>query len=281
MEPEIDHYRVLGLPSGEEGAKLTFDEIKKAYKSKALELHPDKRLDDPKAQDNFQKLRNSYDILQDDKARKLFDDLMRAKRETELRQTQRGVKRKKMVSDLERREQESFAPDPVVIAREEEERIKKKLQEEIARIRAMHSKKNTPVKHQKREREMGNDSARGPGVDKERMLKVTWDVVGQDYSATRLKELFQQFGEVEDVVIRSSKKKGSALVVLASEEAAIAALGCIGDLANPLLVFPVKPTPIYPSASDVKSNLVGASYQAFENSVLEKLAQAAKKQKET
>ncbi|GAB2283016.1 hypothetical protein Dimus_017548 [Dionaea muscipula] len=32
MEPEVDHYRVLEMPSGEEGAKLRIDVIKKAYK---------------------------------------------------------------------------------------------------------------------------------------------------------------------------------------------------------------------------------------------------------
>ncbi|GAB2209720.1 hypothetical protein Droror1_Dr00026943 [Drosera rotundifolia] len=55
----------------------------------------------------------------------------------------------------------------------------------------------------------------------------------------------------------------------------ITALGCIGDLANPLLVFPLKPTPICLSGSDVKSNLVGAS--SFKKSVLEKLAQKRKR----
>ncbi|TXG64927.1 hypothetical protein EZV62_011921 [Acer yangbiense] len=43
MDVDVNHYDVLGLPSG---AKLTEKEISKAYKLKALELHPDKRLDD-------------------------------------------------------------------------------------------------------------------------------------------------------------------------------------------------------------------------------------------
>jgi len=46
-----------------------------------------------------------------------------------------------MVSDLEEREQAAFAPDPTAKEREEEERIAKKLREEIARIRAMHTNK--------------------------------------------------------------------------------------------------------------------------------------------
>lgn len=37
----------------------------------------------------------------------------------------------------------------------------------------------------------------------------------------KIRELFETFGEVKDVVIRSSKKKGPALVVMATKEAAV------------------------------------------------------------
>lgn len=59
----------------------------------------------------------------------------------------------------------------------------------------------------------------------------------------------------------------------------VAATGSvIGHLANPLLVLPLKPATIADSSSFPKSaetaklsNLVGAGYQAFEDSVLKKL----------
>ncbi|XP_059631033.1 protein CAJ1-like [Cornus florida] len=73
---KVDHYRVLGLPSGEEGAMLSEEEIKKAYRLKALELHPDKRRDDPDAHANFQQLNTSYGILKDKNTRKLFDNFL-------------------------------------------------------------------------------------------------------------------------------------------------------------------------------------------------------------
>ncbi|GAB4850554.1 hypothetical protein Ancab_029863 [Ancistrocladus abbreviatus] len=297
MEPDVDHYQVLGLPSGEEGANLKIEDITKAYKLKALKLHPDKNPDDPDAAANFQKLRSSYDVLSNEKTRKLFDDLLRIKREKKVRQTQYDVKRQKMMSDLEKREKEAFTPDPVAKAREEEERIKKKLQEEIAKIRAMHANRGGGFAAAMEEttgkggESLGADGGSG-AVDKEKVLKVTWDKVGGgDYSAEGLRELFGKFGEVEDVVIRSSKKKGSALVVMASKEAAVAAMGIVsGDISNPLLVLPLKPaaTTIHSSPSAQRpeepegpavGNLVGAGYQAFENSVLEKLRKAAQKQK--
>lgn len=70
---KIDHYKVLDLPSGSEGAKLTLIEITKKYKAKALLLHPDKRLDYPHAGSEFQQLKESYDILKDPESRKKFD----------------------------------------------------------------------------------------------------------------------------------------------------------------------------------------------------------------
>lgn len=283
MEPEVDHYRMLGLPSGEEGVKLTDKEISKAYKLKALVLHPDKRPDDPNAHANFQKLKSSYEILKDENARKLFDDLLRVRRERKRRDRQFEAKRQRMVSDLERRERESFDP---MATDEEEEMISRKLKEEMARILAMHSKSKMP---QANEEANGRGTAPGVALDKSKVLKVTWEKGVGDYTAARLREEFEKFGPVEDVVIKSSKKKGSALVVMASKEAAAAATGTVcGDISNPLLVLPLQPATLNPSVRAQEpvepdgapiSNLVGAGYQAFENSILDKLTKAAQKQK--
>lgn len=226
---DVDHYSVLGLPSGEEGANLTSKEITKAYREKARDLHPDKRKDDPNAHENFIKLKSSYEILTDEKARKLFDDLLRVKRDQQRRFAQQDSKRRKMMSDLEDRERASFAADPSVKAKEEEERIARKLKEEISRIRAMHANKGASTgtgSGSGLNQEKGNSGGGGGGVglDKEKALKVSWEKVGEDYTAEKLRELFSRFGEVEDVVVRSSKKKGSALVVMATKDAAVSYL---------------------------------------------------------
>ncbi|CAA0831182.1 DNAJ heat shock N-terminal domain-containing protein [Striga hermonthica] len=293
MDAEVDHYTVLGLPSGEEGANLTDQEINKAYRSKARELHPDKRRDDPNAHANFLKLQTSYEVLKDEKARKLFDDLLRVKREKLIRQGQQDSKRRKMMSDLEERERSAFAVDPTVRVREEEEMIARKLKDEINRIRAMH-KKTMPNDDAK---PFGGDSrpkgkeggdVAGVALDKEKVLKVSWEKVGKDYTAQGLREIFEEFGGVEDVVIKSSKKKGSALVVMASKDGAVAAIGnVLGNLSNPLLVLPLQPaaSPVVFSVEKNEadgpklSNLVGAGYQAREDSILEKMRKAAQRQK--
>ncbi|CAI0407955.1 unnamed protein product [Linum tenue] len=79
MDTGIDHYKVLGLPSGEEGFKLSQKDIARGFKLRALKLHPDKRPDDPNAKQKFQKLSDSYEVLKDESLRRRFDDLVRIK----------------------------------------------------------------------------------------------------------------------------------------------------------------------------------------------------------
>ncbi|XP_052205311.1 uncharacterized protein LOC127810096 isoform X2 [Diospyros lotus] len=289
MDDKIDHYIILGLPTGDEGAKFSEKDITKAYRKRALELHPDKRPDDQNAHADILQLNASYAILKDEKARQLFDDLLRIKQMKIRRQSQQDSKRRKMVSDLEKRERAAFAPDPEAEAREEEERISRKLKEEIARIRATYANKvaSTAQPPSKEATTQGTENA-SSSLDKEKVCKVTWDKVGEDYSAQQLRELFEKFGEVEDVVIKSQKKKGCALVVMASKDAAIAATGTVcGNLSNPLLVLPLQQAVTATAPCTQKnaepdppklSNLVGSQYQAFEDSVLTKLKKAAKKQ---
>ncbi|XP_042501898.1 dnaJ homolog subfamily C member 17-like [Macadamia integrifolia] len=296
MEVELDHYEILGLRSGEDGAKLTEKDISKAYKIKALKLHPDKRPNDPNAHSEFQKLKTSYEILKDEKTRKLFDELLQIKRDQRLRQSQYDAKRRKLMSDLEERERAAFAPDRPAKAREEEERITKKLKEEIARVRAMHVKNTAPATASKAGTAgVGGENIRSTeSLNKVKVLKVSWETGSDGYSAQRLKELFGKFGDVKDVIrSKGTKRRGSALVVMVSNDAALAALETVcGDLSNPLLVLPLQPveTTEFSTASHAKihmephgpklNNLVGAGYQAYENSILEKLQKkAAQKRK--
>jgi DnaJ-class molecular chaperone len=63
-----DPYQVLGVARSADEA-----EIKKAYRKRAKDLHPDRNRDDPKAQDRFAELNSAYEILGDDTKRKQFD----------------------------------------------------------------------------------------------------------------------------------------------------------------------------------------------------------------
>ncbi|XP_049368973.1 uncharacterized protein LOC125833855 [Solanum verrucosum] len=224
MDIEVDHYTALDLASGEEGAKLSEIDISKAYRKKALELHPDKRSDDPiNAHFNFQNLKASYDILKDEKKRKLFDEMI------QLRKQQEDSKRRKIMPE------HIFVPDINLARLEEEERISIKLLGEIARIREIFlSKKESP------------DMC----VDKEKVLKVSWDKIGEDYTCQRLRELFSNFGVVE-YVIMSSKKKRYALVEMSSKDDAAKAASCV--LGN-LFIVPLQPTMSSPFSNTSANN---------------------------
>lgn len=63
-----DPYQVLGVARGASEA-----EIKKAFRKRAKDLHPDRNRDDPKAQDRFAELNGAYEILGDEAKRKQFD----------------------------------------------------------------------------------------------------------------------------------------------------------------------------------------------------------------
>lgn len=224
---EIDHYAILGLPSGEEGAKLSKDEIKKAYRAKALISHPDKNPNDPLAHSNFQKLKTSYEILSDATARAAFDALLAAKLDRLRHHARLDSKRRRMMDDLDQRERaaEAAQVDPSELDRRKEEAAAKKFQQEVARIREMYAKKMAEgtKKVDDRDTAVGANAEAGNELDKEKILKVSWEREGEDYSAARLKEVFGRFGEVEDVVIRAkgSKKRRSALIVMKSKDAAV------------------------------------------------------------
>lgn len=94
-----------------------------------------------------------------------------------------------------------------------------------------------------------------------RTLKVTWDKHSSSYSVDELKQIMGKHGAVEDIVlVESRKKKGSALVVMQSLEAAQAAAEAVnGSLRNPLLVVPLAKAA---GPSDVDSNGTQAQSRA-------------------
>lgn len=63
-----DPYQILGVARTASEA-----DIKKAYRRRAKDLHPDRNRDDPKAQDRFAELNGAYEIIGDEVKRKQFD----------------------------------------------------------------------------------------------------------------------------------------------------------------------------------------------------------------
>nr|GEV45248.1 hypothetical protein [Tanacetum cinerariifolium] len=111
----VDHYIILGFPSGVEGPKVSIEEIKKAYRIKALELHPDKRGDHPNAVTDFQQLQASYEILKDENTRKVFDDdlMIRVKQQQLLQQQQQRKMQEEQYHFELKIKRRRMVPDPV------------------------------------------------------------------------------------------------------------------------------------------------------------------------
>lgn len=63
-----DYYEVLGLSKD-----ASADEIKKAYRTKAKELHPDRNKDNPKSETQFKEAGEAYDVLKDPEKKAAYD----------------------------------------------------------------------------------------------------------------------------------------------------------------------------------------------------------------
>ena len=68
MAEKRDYYEVLGVSKD-----ATPEEIKKAYRKKAVQYHPDRNPDDKDAEEKFKEAAEAYDVLSDTEKRARYD----------------------------------------------------------------------------------------------------------------------------------------------------------------------------------------------------------------
>ena len=67
---EKDYYAIIGVPSG-----ASQDEIKRAYRKLAQQLHPDANPDNPSAEDKFKDVSEAYATLSNEDQRRQYDEV--------------------------------------------------------------------------------------------------------------------------------------------------------------------------------------------------------------
>uniref|UniRef100_A0A3B5LRT1 DnaJ (Hsp40) homolog, subfamily C, member 17 n=1 Tax=Xiphophorus couchianus TaxID=32473 RepID=A0A3B5LRT1_9TELE len=259
-----------------------FNQIKKAYRQKALTCHPDKNPDNPKAAELFHQLSQALEVLTDAAAKAAYDKICAAKKQAEERNKKLDDKRKKIKLDLEARERRAE------VQSQEEVQITRTLEEEIARLREEGSRQLEEEQRLIREQIQREREAQYSQSNATPKLKLKWkckkdDELNGGYSQDILLKLLHKYGDVLNVIV-SSKKKGSAVVEFASVRAAeLAVKNESGLSGNPLKITWLEGQPedrnSHSFLSKCDFNLSLSNERDYETVVMMRMRQAAERQR--
>ena len=200
----------------------TIEEIKKAYRKRALESHPDKNLDNKEeAERKFVQLGKAFEVLADKSSKAAYDAVRKARRDKAKRDEHLDEKRKKLKDALEQREKcfkEQFQKKTEAMNRTGEE---ERYQNEVERLRNEGSKIleeemnfiNEQIRlEKKRASSSKHEATADSSTDvKSPRFKINWP---SKLNAAKLNEellnyLFSKYGQVEALVV---SKKASAIL---------------------------------------------------------------------
>ncbi|XP_033216957.1 dnaJ homolog subfamily C member 17 [Belonocnema kinseyi] len=227
---KLDLYAFIGAET-----TATIQEIKKAYRKKALSCHPDKNPDNPKAAELFLQLSKALEILTDTAARAAYDRVVNARLQAKLRTKQLDAKRQKLIEELEARE--AAARKGPSISDEQ------KLKAEIDRLQREGSRQLKEEQELMRQKILEELVKGKSETDDETLcrIKLKWKVEKTDttnggYNYDTLHKMMSKYGEIVALAV-SGGKKGRALVQFKNKEAAEMAVQVeIGLAHNPLVL---------------------------------------------
>ena len=190
---EKDLYKLFNIDENS-----TTEQIKKAYRKKALELHPDKNLDNKEeAEKKFIELGKIFEILSDEKVKAAYDAVRRNRKQRQEKLDQLDNKTKKFKKDLEARENAAKIKSEEDVLKREIERLRKEgsklLEEEMNKI-------NEEIRAKKNSSMATNDVQSQPA-----RLKVKWR---KTLDTELIKYLFEKYGELDIFLISEKKTDG-------------------------------------------------------------------------
>lgn len=236
-------------------------EVLRAYRKKALKWHPDKNPDKKEfgaflfllssdfhvtfvaAEKMFHKLSKALEVLTDTATRAALDNLRKAREQARARHSQFDAKRRKFKEELEAREAAAVGKVAQQAAEDVEREAQRKLEREVCDFYVKSTKFSPQIARLRKEgsellqRERENIEREVHGQShatakpttsatdtrpEQRRLRVRWTPTASvDYDKEALEKIFQQHGRVEAVVMSTKKGKGSAIVEMATTEAAV------------------------------------------------------------
>ncbi|ENN78141.1 dnaJ homolog subfamily C member 17 [Dendroctonus ponderosae] len=268
---EMDLYEILEIEPSSSSA-----EIKKAYRKKALQCHPDKNPDDPEAAKKFHQLTKILEVLTDEAAKAAYDRVLKGKKEAVVRHQELDSKRRKLKEDLEARERLAAGG----FRRQKSEA--QQLREEIDRLRKEGSKQvDEEIQNVLRSLSEEKSRMQSQGNGAACRVKINWKADKKDetnggYTQEMLHNFLSKYGDIQALIV-SSKKKGSAMVEFKEQKAAEMAVDFeLGLSANPLKLSWVNGPPKHDS-SQAKSDLIKET--DFESVTLMNMRRAEERKK--
>lgn len=289
ISPDIDLYKLFETEEYKIDETTPIEVIKKAYRKKALELHPDKNLGNKEeAEKNFVQLNDAFKVLSDKSARAAYDAVRKARREKAKRDEQLDDKRRKLKEDLEAREKAARERADEQTQRMRKDKEEERFQSEIERLRKEGNKLleqemefiNQQIRLEKK-RQKEEALAKESSQQEKSALKLSWpSKLKESLREDLIRQILENYGQIENLVMG---KKTTAIVEFKNLNDALKCLNDEANLNDKYLLSlkwlgpdpnASKATPAPASSAQPEVIIENDNFEEMELAILKKLKQA-------